>query len=339
MFCKWCGADLPDSASKCARCGKEIPALSDCGGFYDLAPNARRQTAEVPVSTPAVVPVNATPAKMNTPEKDMPAKGKKRGKTRNGLRLSVMLVGFFVVIVLLLGMNRKLGKVFDAAANNEGQIITLHEELEQIKNSIAKEENDTPTLPTEEEPVPDNTPLEAQNAKVEIVADHSTAGVSVKTKAELGDFEMPIATQVILDSATQALSGVQLDLGETEDCIEVVITGKSAASAYGNGSISVDFIIDENLFAKAQNVEYEWTYRTPGSTKWTSLDETVFAVSEDGKTVTYSANKLENILGNAKTAELRLTYKRTNIKGGSLTIMISGITVTNQSVEMKLAVP
>lgn len=338
MFCKWCGADLPDSASKCARCGKEIPALSDCGGFYDLVPNARRQGAEAPTTIPTAVPVSAASAKMNAPEKDVPTKEKKRGKKRNGLRLLVSTAGFVVVIALLLGMNRKLGRIFDAAANNEGQIIMLHEELQQLKNSITKEENDAPTLPTKEEPVSDNILLNEQNAKIEIVADHSTAGVSVKTKADLDGFEVPVAAQVMLDSATQALSAVQLDLGETENCIEVVITGKPTASAYSKGSITADFDIDEELFAKAQNVEYEWTYRVPGSTKWTSLDETVFAVSEDEKTVTFSANKLENILGNAKTAELRLIYKRTNINDGSLTIMISGITVTNQSVEMKPAV-
>lgn len=36
MFCKWCGGDLASSDIKCKRCGREIPALSDCGGFYDL---------------------------------------------------------------------------------------------------------------------------------------------------------------------------------------------------------------------------------------------------------------------------------------------------------------
>ena len=37
MICKWCGAEMDRNDLKCRRCGKETPALSDCGGFYDLA--------------------------------------------------------------------------------------------------------------------------------------------------------------------------------------------------------------------------------------------------------------------------------------------------------------
>lgn len=53
MFCKWCGYKLVSSDTKCKRCGKELPALSDCGGFYDLVTitsnnNEIQQVFEVP---------------------------------------------------------------------------------------------------------------------------------------------------------------------------------------------------------------------------------------------------------------------------------------------------
>lgn len=38
--------------AKCRRCGKERPALSDCGGFYDLVPQAAPQPASTPASRP-----------------------------------------------------------------------------------------------------------------------------------------------------------------------------------------------------------------------------------------------------------------------------------------------
>lgn len=44
MFCKWCGAQTGPGNQTCNRCGRKIPALSDCGGFYDLVPKAHRQT-------------------------------------------------------------------------------------------------------------------------------------------------------------------------------------------------------------------------------------------------------------------------------------------------------
>lgn len=339
MFCKWCGADLPNSANKCTRCGKEVPAMSDCGGFYDLVPNAKRRTAGGPVSTPVgpkVVPVNVDPAKSDTSKKDVPVKGKKNGRKSSGLQLLIICIGFIIVIALLLGMNSKIGKVLDSVANSDGRIVTIYEELQQIKNSIQGEENEEPTPPTEGETVPNNVLLEEQNVKVEIVADHSETGTSVKTTADLGDFEDTVVDQVVLDSATQSLSGVQIDLSDAENCIEVKITNKPAASSYGKGSISVDFDIDEKSFAEAQDeAEYEWEYRVTGSTKWTFLDKDVFTISEDGKTVTYTANKLVDLLEEAEMAEFRLTYKRSNVKDGSLTIIISGITVTNQSVEIK----
>lgn len=40
MICKWCGAEIQRSEKRCSRCGKENAPLSDCGGFYDLVPQA-----------------------------------------------------------------------------------------------------------------------------------------------------------------------------------------------------------------------------------------------------------------------------------------------------------
>lgn len=339
MFCKWCGADLSNSATKCTRCGQDVPAMSDCGGFYDLVPNAKRRTAEGPVSTPVgpkVAPVNVDPVKNDTPKKDVPAKGKKSGRKSNGFQLLITCIGFIIVIALLLGMNSKIGKVLNSVTNSDGRIITIYEELQQIKNSILGEENEEPSSPTEGETVPNNILLEEQNAKIEIVVDHLEAGASVKTTADLGDFEGTVVDQVMLDTTTQSLSGVQIDLSEAENCIDIKITNKLAASSNGKGSISMDFDIDEKIFAEVQDdAEYEWEYRITGSTEWTSLNEDVFTMSEDGKTVTYTANKLVDILEEAEMAEFRLSYERSNVNGGSLTIIVSGITVTNQSLEIK----
>lgn len=42
MFCKWCGGNLSSSDIKCRCCGREVPALSDCGGFYDLVSSVKK---------------------------------------------------------------------------------------------------------------------------------------------------------------------------------------------------------------------------------------------------------------------------------------------------------
>ena len=52
MICKWCGAEMDRNDLKCRRCGKETPALSDCGGFYDLVPQVAPRSAAAPVRKP-----------------------------------------------------------------------------------------------------------------------------------------------------------------------------------------------------------------------------------------------------------------------------------------------
>lgn len=52
MFCKNCGGTIATSDEKCPRCGFQAPALSDCGGFYDLAPKAPKAAAPAVVPTP-----------------------------------------------------------------------------------------------------------------------------------------------------------------------------------------------------------------------------------------------------------------------------------------------
>lgn len=42
MICKWCGSTKKASERICPACGRESPALSDCGGFYDIVPQATR---------------------------------------------------------------------------------------------------------------------------------------------------------------------------------------------------------------------------------------------------------------------------------------------------------
>ena len=36
MFCKWCGKTIKSTDKCCPDCGRETPAMSDCGGLYDL---------------------------------------------------------------------------------------------------------------------------------------------------------------------------------------------------------------------------------------------------------------------------------------------------------------
>jgi len=105
MFCKWCGGNLNPSDHKCRRCGREVPALSDCGGFYDLVPNV--------VKSVEVQPVPIAPPKRKHDVK----------KTLYGLiTLSVALVLSIAVLVLVIA----LGKTSESVSNAE---VSISEEV------------------------------------------------------------------------------------------------------------------------------------------------------------------------------------------------------------------
>lgn len=65
MICKWCGAKVDPVKKRCGRCGREVPALSDCGGFYDLVPDAPKEP--VPVSVPASPAAPVAPVSRGVP--------------------------------------------------------------------------------------------------------------------------------------------------------------------------------------------------------------------------------------------------------------------------------
>ena len=155
MFCKWCGSSLSSSDTKCNRCGKEVPALSNCGGIYDLVPKARKPVAPPP--TPPKPPVQNSP----TPRQPAPQKGRapaKKRKGHNGLLLAVA-AGVAVILFMLLVMLFVLqGKV----NNLTNTVEEMRDDLKNIIETICpdtKPENHNPSDPT----VPNNTPSSSKD--------------------------------------------------------------------------------------------------------------------------------------------------------------------------------
>lgn len=69
MICKWCGETIKTGARTCRRCKREVPALSDCGGFYDLVskdtPVQPSASDYQPAVQPPVRPVITQPKRIN----------------------------------------------------------------------------------------------------------------------------------------------------------------------------------------------------------------------------------------------------------------------------------
>ena len=92
MFCKWCGGNLTSYDTKCKRCGREVPALSDCGGFYDLVSNVKKPVEVQPVLAPAPTP---------TPTLAPVSKRKKTNVKRILIGLITLTVALGLAIALL----------------------------------------------------------------------------------------------------------------------------------------------------------------------------------------------------------------------------------------------
>lgn len=109
MFCKWCGENLTSYDTKCKRCGREVPPLSDCGGFYDLVSNVKKPVDVQPTLAPA-------PAVPTIP---------KRKKT-NVKRILIGLITLAVALILaiaLLFLVIALSKI--KQSTNETKVISV----------------------------------------------------------------------------------------------------------------------------------------------------------------------------------------------------------------------
>ena len=65
MICKWCGETIKAGNRTCRRCKREIPALSDCGGFYDLV----SKDAPTPACAPAPQSAAQSPVQPVIPQR------------------------------------------------------------------------------------------------------------------------------------------------------------------------------------------------------------------------------------------------------------------------------
>ena len=116
MFCKYCGGNLASGDAKCKRCGKEVAARSNCGGFYDLVQEDAALQPMQPARPAAVI----MPQKMKNP---------------TGLIVGVA-AGFALLLVLIAVLIVKQSQ--------------LNEELDTLKNELQETEPESTETVDEE---------------------------------------------------------------------------------------------------------------------------------------------------------------------------------------------
>lgn len=155
MICKWCGATADVTKGICTSCGKELPPLSDCGGFYDIVPDAaKRSSAPEPTAQEwNAVPLNAEQRNPTQPfdAPAMPMQGEPQVvqiRPRSGGRvlfvipIVLLLVAVLVVSLLLVSANREnddlTEKIEKLAEDND----ELNEKIDKLRDERNDDRND-----------------------------------------------------------------------------------------------------------------------------------------------------------------------------------------------------
>lgn len=336
MICKWCGAEISDSATKCARCRKDLPAMSDCGGFYNLVPNAQKSAIEPQPDKP--IPPEPVPAK-NAPQ---PVSKKTKGRKKNPIGIVVTCTGFVLAVVLAFSLVGQTMRYQKEQRQLKMQIEKLSAELNQKQQETTEP---AATEPEATEPSPAEQNVEIVLSLGEEEGKPVAEGTYTVGDREAADFDAD-DIQMILYEQTHTLETLQLKR-EGKVCIEMHFNGLEITHSDPGNVFSVDMGVDKSVFGEVEGeVKWNWEYRPVGTEQWLAPDETVFTIPDaqqetnepaedesekegDQTEILYNAEDFADLLKreNAEAAEFRFTYMRTNKNGNTLTVTVSGIRI------------
>ncbi len=341
MFCKWCGGNLAPSETKCKRCGKEIPALSDCGGFYDLVPTAKTRK-----TTPddMVGPNNGANQQRGDSGKDRkqeavekaPVK-KKNNKQPLFILGLITLCCFAILFVQILLLNGKIGKQTESMSNIKEELQGMATQLQELSK---EETTPLPTLP-EEKP---NTPTESPApTEPELKKQDISFGVTITTTedlneyfahSDLGDYVDSVSVAYEFDKVTGEMSTAYFTLKEVEGTVELNL---SQTIEFRSHKVLISYAVDDKVFGITDKpAEFKWMYRINNSEEWAVVPASSFNV-ESGEGETAISIKTTELLkladADSELLELRCEILLENADGGSLTLVIEGITLSTIGTE------
>lgn len=336
MFCKWCGGTVAPSEATCKRCGRELPALSDCGGFYDLVPSAKE-------SKPTPIAERMLPPDTNRPlgndynrYRSATAEMAPIKKTENKQPISiwglVALCCFAILFTQSLVMNGRIVKQSE-------QIGVLKEELQgmAIRLQELSEFAAPPVLLPEE--TPDAPPPEEPALKQQEV----TFGVSISSEedfnvfhaySQLGDGIDTSSAVYEFDNESGALSKIRFSLGEVEDAIELKLSQTEELFGY---KVILSYAVDNQVFAIVDKpFQSRWLYRIVGSDEWEALPEGVYTSQNKMGEASISlsgAELLQLVDDDGGQLELMCELQLETAEGGALRLVIEGVVLPTAASE------
>lgn len=351
MICKYCGADMPETAKKCPRCGEANPAKSDCGGFYDLV-HTKPKAAPIPVMNPGAPPVAPAPAPAPVPEK----------KGFFPLEYDLFAVIVCGVMLLLLIMNIvllvQIGKVNRLAEENAAAVSSLNNDVDDIDDKTPQGTKPQGTEPQGTEPEgtqpdatePDNTQQpdnkgEAKNPWKDRITEeykNGNGGIQIdltKQSVQISLDEEEKGTVsgddlkgvVVMASEEKGgfLEQIHFDVDGNGDDFSIIVTNEKQEGKQALIVVKVE-TLSGLIFGNRdqdEDLEFEWKCREIGTEEWKSLSKGDFKVCKDeDKLPSFSTGVFYG--KDSMNYELQLEITRKNEDGGSLTITIDGMAIT-----------
>lgn len=321
MFCKWCGGSLTQSDSKCKRCGKEVPALSDCGGFYDLVPDAKQ-----PPKPPSAV-VHRPPCEMPAGRDVKPEV--RSGKTYKSVTKKLSVLPFFGAVVILIIaciiVSGRINQCADEIKGLKNELNSIASDIDAIEARLeALEEVESDEVHSST-PALDETVISQQDVSFlfKIVEQRNTR--EYLPDYDLGECDNDVAVSFVFgDTSYETVTAVYA--AEKAGPIELGFTCESSGDP---STVAVTYRINEAVFGLSGAPETcIWEYRVGSKDSWNPITEDLFSQAD-----TFGKSELkimdagwQDLIGDSEeTLELRCMIYRTNTDGGSATFLIEGI--------------
>lgn len=310
MICKWCGATIDVTKGKCPDCGKAIPVLSDCGGFYDVVPKAIR-----PAVSQYKQETCSNPKDDVNPASPPPRPQKKRRKHAVLPIVTLALVLLFVVFMIV--QSASLSKMIDTLEHqvdsNLSSIGQLKRSNDSVNEQIAeiKEQLDAePTVPEATEPT-----LSEMDVSFRVISSETGSDISGNLQNQ-GTLDYQTGTD-------QKAVSCYLNKKKLWNAKLSEVSDEKGFGEYK--SVCFSYAADNERLGEYQSAEFSWRYRSADTAKWNELknDDREILIETDTSLPASTVSIADSWLREASSdgiLEIKCILKRHSKDGGTLEI-------------------
>lgn len=260
MICKWCGATIDVTKGKCPDCGRNIPALSDCGGFYGVVPKATR-----PVS-PHHKQETCSNSKDDVNPLSPPPKSRQERKKHAVLPIAALalLLAFGIFMIV---QSASLGKTMNTLTHQVESALSSIGQMKRSNDSaneqIAETKEQLGTEPTVQE-YPEPT-LSKTDVSFHVFHSGTSNDISDNLQDQ-GDLEYHKIYSTAQIAASYDLNKEELWHAELSEVADEISCGEYNSVCFSYG-------VDDERLGEYQSAEFLWWYRSADTAEWIELKD------------------------------------------------------------------